>query len=662
MYLEFLELQIDFYKERMLFMRVTLKKVVLENFMCYAHAEFDFCAITKIMAKNGKGKSTIATAYLWCLFNCDYELKDNPVVRREVDGKPVDDMDTSVELTLDVDGKEITMKKVQKRTYSKDGSSYKDDNKYFINDVPKTLKDFNVYLDVDMNVFKMCSNVNAFLNQKPAEMREYLFGLVGDVTDLDIASQKAELAELVPLLNKYTVEELSAMNKATKTKITKDLPILDGQIKEKERDIQLKQAIEVSDLELQKNSLKEQIADCVAKQTDNDKLMAEYDKASSDILNLKFELSDMSRKANEDNVKARRNLESQISNLNYVIMDSKQSVSSAEIIVSLDKDKIAEYQKILDDSRTGWKAEKERVFDENNLVCPYCKQEYLEDKKEELKADFKAHKEAELNRITDKGNTAKKMLDEVKRLLVEAEQELADRKQKLEKHLVDLADLKKQLSELPQEIDVTTTDEYKALEQKIVKKEQAMHKANDISAIKAELKAQETALRQQLAECEAEIAKADTAADEQRLEELKQTRIDSEQNKTNAEKILDLLDELDKAKNEALTEAVNSHFGLVKWQLFTYTKSGGYKTVCIPTIDNKSLLDCTSNKAKKIMGKIDICLSIQKICNINCPLIVDDIESLDSENVSNIIKKIKSQVIMLAVSDGDMEILEIKND
>lgn len=642
--------------------RAVLKKVVLENFMCYAHAEFDFYAITKIMAKNSKGKSTIATAYLWCLFNCDYELKDNPVVRREIDGVSVDDMDTSVELTLDVDGKEVTMKKVQKRTYSKDGSSYKDDNKYFINDVPKTLKDFNAYLDVDMNVFKICSNVNAFLNQKPAEMREYLFGLVGNVTDLDIASQKAELAELVPLLNKYTVEELSAMNKATKTKITKDLPILDGQIKEKERDIQLKQAIEVSDLELQKNSLKEQIADCVAKQTDNDKLMAEYDKASADILNLKFELSDMSRKANEDNVKARRNLESQISNLNYVIEDSKKSISNAENVVQLDKDKITEYQKTLDDSRAEWKAEKERVFDENNLICPYCKQEYPEEKKEKLKADFKTHKEAELNRITDKGNTAKKMLDEIKGLLVEAEQELVDRKQELEKHLVDLADLEKQLSELPQEIDVSATEEYKALEQKIAEKEQAMHKANDISAVKAELKVQETALRQQLAECESQIAKSDTTADEQRLEELKQTRTDSEQNKANAEKILDLLDELDKAKSEALTEAVNSHFGLVKWQLFTYTKSGGYKTVCIPTIDNKSLLDCTSNKAKKIIGKIDICLSIQKICNINCPLIVDDIESLDSENVSNIIKKIKSQVIMLAVSDGDMEILEIKND
>lgn len=639
--------------------RAVLKKVVLENFMCYAHAEFDFYAITKIMAKNGKGKSTIATAYLWCLFNCDYELKDNPVVRRGVDGKSVDDMDTSVELTLDVDEKEITMKKVQKRTYSKDGGSYKDDNKYFINDVPKTLKDFNAYLDVDMNVFKMCSNVNAFLNQKPAEMREYLFGLVGDVTDFDIASQKAELAELVPMLNKYTVEELSAMNKATKTKITKDLPILNGQIKEKERDIQLKQAIEVSDLELMKNSLKEQIADCVAKQTNNDKLMAEYDKASSDILNLKFELSDMSRKANEENVKARRNLESQISNLNYVINDSKKSISNAENVIQFDKDKIAEYQKTLDDSRVEWKAEKKRAFDENSLICPYCKQEYPEDKKEELKADFKAHKEAELDRITNKGNTAKKMLDEAKKALDEAEQELTDRKQKLEEHLSDLADLEKQLSELPQEIDVSTAEEYKALEQKITEKEQAMHKANDISAVKVELKAQETALRQQLSECESQIAKSDTVADEQRLEELRQTKIDSEQNKANAEKILDLLDELDKAKNEALTEAVNSHFSLVKWQLFTYTKSSSYKSCCIPTVDGKNILTTMSNKGNRILGRVDICNSIQKISNISVPIILDDSESLDEENQKKVAEMVDSQLIMLIVNDSEkLEIVE----
>lgn len=636
-----------------------LKKVVLENFMCYAHAEFDFYAITKIMAKNGIGKSTIATAYLWCLFNCDYELKDNPVVRREIDGKSVDDMDTSVELTLDVDGKEITMKKVQKRTYSKDGSSYKDDNKYFINDVPKTLKDFNAYLDVDMNVFKMCSNVNAFLNQKPAEMREYLFNLVGDITDLDIASQKAELAELVPLLNKYTVEELSAMNKATKTKITKDLPILDGQIKEKERDIQLKQAIEVSNLELQKNSLKEQIADCIAKQTDNDKLMAEYDKASADILDLKFKQGDLSRKANEENVKARREIEDKISDKQFLIRQTEKTITDTEKNIEYQQNTIDSINKTLQDIRNGWKAENERKFDENSLICSYCGQEYPEDKKEQIKADFESHKAEELKTITNIGNLIKGKLDKNKKILKDLQKELPQHRENLEMLNTAIADLEKQLSELPQEIDVTATEEYKALEQQIAEKEQDMHKANDISAVKAELKSQETTLRQQLAECESQIAKSDTAADEQRLEELKQTRIDSEQNKANAEKILDLLDELDKAKNEALTEAVNSHFGLVKWQLFEYAKNGNYKSCCIPTVDGKSILTTMSNKGNRILGRVDICNSIQKISSISVPIILDDSESLSTDNQKKVSEMVDSQLIMLIVNDSEkLEIVE----
>lgn len=640
-------------------MKTFLKKAVLENFMCYAHAEFDFYSITKIIAENGVGKSTIATAYLWCLFNCDYELKDNPVVRREVDGVSVDDMDVSVELTLDVDGKEVTMKKVQKRTYSKDGSSYKDDNKYFINDVPKTLKDFNAYLDVDMNVFKMCSNINAFLNQKPAEMREYLFSLVENVTDLDIARSKAELAELAPLLEKYTTEELTAMNKATKTKITKDLPILDGQIKEKERDIQIKQGINTSDLELQKNSLKEQIADCVAKQTDNDKLLAEYDKASADILDLKFKQSDMVRKANEDNIKVRREAEIRIENLNDVIENCKKDIKTVEKVIAFNNGMVTGLQAKLEAIRVEWSTEKQREFDENSLICPYCRQEYSEDKKEELRVDFKTHKEAELNRITDKGNATKEELDITKDKLAEDVKKSTEYREHLDTYSHDMFILEKQLSELPQEIDVTATEEYKALEQQIAEKEEAMHKANDISAVKAELKAQETALRQQLAECESQIAKSDTAADEQRLEELRVEQRTQEQNKTNAEKILDLLDELDKAKNETLSDSINSHFSLVKWKLFELNKSGGYKSVCIPTVNGKSILTTMSNKGNRILGRVDICNSIQKISGISVPIILDDSESLDSTNQKKVAEMVDSQLIMLIVNDSEkLEIVE----
>lgn len=639
--------------------RAILKKVVLENFMCYAHAEFDFYAITKIMTKNGKGKSTIATAYLWCLFNCDYELKDNPVVRREVDGKSVDDMDTSVELTLDVDGKEVTMKKVQVRTYNKDKTGYKDDNSYYINDVRKNLKDFNAYLDVDMNVFKMCSNVNAFLNQKPAEMREYLFGLVGDVTDLDIASQKAKLAELVPLLNKYTVEELSAMNKATKTKITKDLPILDGQIKEKERDIQLKHTIEVSDLELQKNSLKEQIADCVAKQTNNDKLMTEYDKASSDILNLKFELNDMSRKANEDNVKARRDIENRISEKKDYLINIANTIQKNNSEISGYQNDIESGTRERNRLADVWKKIKEEKFNDNTAICPTCRRELPAEEIESLRSSFEKTKADRLAKVEKDGLEVKADVDNARDMIPRLEkcnEENIANQQKLEE---EVADLEKQLSELPQEIDVSATEEYKVLEQQIAEKEQAMHKANDISAVKAELKAQETALRQQLAECESQIAKSDTAADEQRLEELKQTRVDSEQNKANAEKILDLLDELDKAKNEALTEAVNSHFGLVKWQLFEYAKNGNYKSCCIPTVDGKSILTTMSNKGNRILGRVDICNSIQKISGISVPIILDDSESLDEDNQKKVAEMVDSQLIMLIVNDSEkLEIVE----
>lgn len=641
-------------------MKIKLLKIILENFMCYAHEEFNFFDLTKIFAMNGKGKSSIATAYNWCLFNCDYELKDNPVVRREVGEKSVDDMDTSSTLVLDVDGKEVTMKKVQKRTYSKDGSSYKDDNKYFINDVPKTLKDFNAYIGVDMNVFKMCSNINGFLNQKPADMREYLFNLVEGVSDIDVARQQTELAELVPLLGKYAAEELLAMNKATKTKITKDLPILDGQIKEKERDIQLKQAIDTSDLELQKNSLKEQIADCVAKQTNNGKLMAEYDKASADIINLKFELNNMSRKANEENFKQRRRIDDEIVDVKRKIDEISRGIETANDEIEKANAVIGRYTLELQEARGTWTKLHEMQFDENEKICQMCGQELPADKVELLIKNFESKKASALESEAERGNKIKFLVDSERESVAKLNKEIAAHESEKKGQEAKLKDLESQLAAFPVEIDVTGTDEYKALEQQIVEKEEAMHKANDISAVKSELKAQETDLRRQLSDCENQIAKSDTAADEQRLEELKKTRLDSEQNKANAEKILALLEELDKAKNEILSEAINCHFELVEWQLFELAKNGNYKSVCIPKIDGKSILTTVSNKGNRILGRVDICKSIQKISSISCPIFLDDSESLSTDNQKRVAGMVDSQLIMLIVNDSDrLEIVEV---
>lgn len=646
-------------------MNIKLLNMRVENFMCYASKDFDFYAITKLMAKNGVGKSTIATAYLWCLFNCDYELKDNPVVRREVDGVSVDDMDVSVELTLDVDGKEVTMKKVQKRTYKeavKDGkivTTVSDNNSYYINSVPKTLTAFNEYLGINMKMFKACSNINAFLSRKPDEMREYLFSLIESVTDLDMARSRKELAELVLMLEKYTAEEIRSMNKLISSNVDKQSPVIDGQIKEKERDIQIKQDTDTSDLELLRNSLKEQIVDCIAKQTDNDKLLAEYDKTSADILDLKFKQGDLSRKANEDNIKAKREIEDKIADKKFLVKQTEKTISETEHCIELSKKIIESTTDYLNVERKKWTEENNRQFDENSLICPYCGNEYREDKKEQLRADFKKHKADMLKSITDNGNLYADRLSEEKKTLAGLEAELPEHEESLGMLNTAIEVLTEQLTELPQEIDITDSEEYKALANEIAEKEQAIHKANDILAVKAELKAQESELRQQLSECERKIAESNTEKDEQRLEELRAEQRTQEQNKANAEKILDLLDELDKAKNETLSDSINSHFSLVKWKLFELNKSGGYKSVCIPTVDGKSILTTMSNKGNRILGRVDICNSIQKISGMSVPIILDDSESLDSINQKKVAEMVDSQLIMLIVNDSEkLEIVE----
>ena len=628
----------------------------LENFMCYASAEFDFFDITKIMAKNGKGKSSIATAYMWCLFNCDYELKDNPPVRREVNGKTVDDMDTAVTLTLDVDGKEVTMRKVQKRTYSKDGSSYKDDNKYFVNDVPKTLKDFNAYLGIDMNAFKMCSNINAFLAKKPAEMREFLFSLTDSVTDLSIAESKDELSDLVEQLKKYSAEELSAMHKATKARVAKEIPILDGQIKEKERDIQIKSDTDLSALELARNKIKEQIEKNIKEQTDTEALIAESDTATDDLMTLKFKLSEIQNRANTGIEAQKADLNAKISESQRKYDDAHREAVSLSYTIKALESSIAGSEKTRKKQADLWKQTKSMAFDEERLVCSYCGQEYPADRKEHIRADFEENKKAELERITKAGLELKAQIEKDT-----AELEDARKRQRVlnDSEVTIFDEIKKLTAEkeaLPVAVDVTESAEYIAVQKQIEEKKEHLEKLSSTSSKRAELKAEENEFRAELSRIESMILASDTEKDEQRLEELREKRIGMEQSKTDSEKILDLLDKLDKAKNETLSESVNSHFGLVKWVLFEYAKNGNYKSVCVPTVDGKSILSTMSNKGNRMLGKLDICNSIQKISGINCPVWLDDGESFDTENQAKAAGMVDGQLIMLIVDNSELRV------
>lgn len=634
-------------------MKIRLKKLILENFMMYAQAEFNFTELTRIMGKNGKGKSSIVNAYTWLFFNCDYELNDNPVVRRTVDGKSVDDMDTAVTAVLDIDGKEVTAKKVQKRTYSKDGSSYKDDNKYFINDVPKTLRDFNEYFEIDIATWKMCSNINAFLDKKPSEMREFLFSKVGNITDLEIAQGNEDLSELASLLEKYTAEELSAMNKATKAKVTKEIPVMDGQIKEKERDIQIKSDIDTAELVLQKNALQEQLEQNLYKQTGNENLLAEYDKATQDILELHHKLSEMQNTANSELEAQRAELRATMMNKSVAINNLKSSIRISENEISNSNKKITGLTKEKERLGNAWKAVKAEKFDSNTAICPTCHRELPEEEVKNLMETFEKTKADRISKIETDGFKAKVDIEKEQALLKDKEQALSDLNENLNTVNKEYAEMTAKLESIPQYVDISDREDYKAVQAEIVRKEELLKQSTSLSDIKKSLKLEESEIRAQLAEVEKKIASTNTESDEARLEELRNQKADLEQAKTDSEKILDLLDQLDRAKNEALTDAVNSHFSLVKWQLFDTAKNGNYKSVCIPTVEGKSILTTMSNKGNRILGRVDICNSIQKMCGISTPVFLDDSESLDPDNQSKVAEMVDLQLIMLIVNENE---------
>jgi exonuclease SbcC len=102
-------------------MNIILKAMSLINFKGIRNAEFNFNTTTNnISGDNATGKTTIVNAFLWCLFGKDIEdRKDFEIKTYDKEGKIIERLEHSVELVLDVDSKEITLKRVLSEKWQK---------------------------------------------------------------------------------------------------------------------------------------------------------------------------------------------------------------------------------------------------------------------------------------------------------------------------------------------------------------------------------------------------------------------------------------------------------------------------------------------------------------------------------------------------------------
>lgn len=674
-------------------MRMILKSLHIENFKGVKDKTYEFGKTTRVSGMNRRGKTTIGAAWYWLMSDKNYELVGNPNIRPD----NIEDCIPTVTADVDVDGKEITLSKMQKRKVGKPDkngvSKITITNTYEINSVPKTERDFKAYLEelgFEFDKFLICSHPNVFtkdlsLKKKQDEMRKSLFAMASAKTDLEIAQMNKETADVAKLLESYKFEEIEAMNNSSKKKAVEQLDAIPNQIIGLEK---AKVDVDVAEQELAKADLTRRIAEC-------DKKIAGADHSLDELrdkeMRLQLDISGITQTMNRELSNRRyeidadlRGCEDELKHLEQTIsLKENQIVGNEKAITDADAERKkigekynAEYAKAFDEAPYLFD-ESKWVFDENSTVCSLCGQKLPEDKIEQLKADFESRKEkakadaeeklkakrfkfdtdkkVELNRLITIGNEKKELITELTKKNADLNTEIDALKKQEQDAIAKKEELSNQLSEITSEADYTQNEDYvklKAERDKVLADIEKLE-SDGADKIVTDLKVEKADLQSQLDEVNKIIAQAENNVQiDDKIADMQHKQNEYGQAKADAERILYQLKEVSKRKNKLLVEEINQHFGIVRWKLFDFQKNGEYKEVCIPTVLDEEagiykVFGDTTNTGREIEAKIDICNSFQKFFNMYVPIFLDGAESINDEYVP----AVDTQLILLTVSE-----------
>ena len=641
-------------------MDVVFDGVLIKNFKGIKELYVNFSDNTTIFGKNATGKTTIVDAVTYCLFGTD-SLGNSKFEIRPLDknGNKIHNIVISVCLFLRIDGKKTELKRELSENWVKKRGSENpvlqgNIGSYEIDGYPRSEKDYKEYINsiVSDDLFKMLTNPTYFPNMPWKDQRATIMKFASDVSDVELATKDSRFAGLLPEIEKApSTDDIKnkyqkSLNELKKKQI--ELPVRIDEISNS------KVNIDVSELELLKNSLNEQIADVKSKIADTDKQFEEYQKLSDGIMELKFAESDLFRKANEDNIKARREIEDKIADKKFLLRQTEKTVDDCERQIDISKHHSVSLNESLESYRNQYRQTQELVFDENSLVCSYCGQEYPQDRKEKIKDEFESRKATEIKKITELGNKAKAESDKANETIDRLEKELVEHRKSLEMLNNAIASLEKQLSELPESIDVTGTEEYKAIQSQIAEKEQVMSQMNSADEAKKSLNYELECSQTQLIECEKKIAMSQKNIEiDERIEELQAEQRITAQKIADVEKMLYLLDEFIKYKLDKISDSINSQFEMVNFILFKSQLNGGIAETC--ECQYNGIPFGSLNSAARIQCGLDIIRTLQRMYGVFVPVFVDNRESCTN------IPTMDCQVISLVVSPTDTDLrIEVK--
>lgn len=674
---------------------IKIKSLHIQNFGNIKDLSINFGRKTLISGRNEAGKTTINDAYSWLMTNKLANGGQADGVRpHDRSGIEDDNAVISVSAVIEIDGAEKEFLKEQRKEFTQKTGKFKGNNNlYFINGVPKKEKEYKAYVEekiLEPDNLELCTNASVLLNMDTKKRRAVIFDMVPDITDADVAATDVRFANIPPKLDDCTLDELIQSvryqingrgrgDKGLKGR-QDELP---ARIDEAQRKV-----CDTAEYSLAISGLKKEIADLDEQEKSLDDVTTAYDQKSKDILDLKFEQSEIMRKANEGLVQQRKALDGEIFSLEQDKKFAERNMKSAQSDLEDFISNVKINSEKLKKAQTDWyiyygkeypEENLERIkaeqFDENETVCRYCKQTLPIEQVEKKRSDFEKNKaeriaEEEAKRkafreengkrlaeITESGNKAAADLKEAKKAQAEAERKIAELKQKITSIAMEIQNKHTELSKLPESVDLSGNAEYQKITGDIEKAEAALHKMENGSEQRREISRIKNEKTAEISRLKTLIAESEKA--QERVDELKEEQRNVGQLLADCQKELDLLRDFQKAKCDMLSEAVNKMFFFVKWRLFKMNQDGeGYQEVCEPMIENEPY-GRRLNHGSRALAELDICNTFQNLYGVSLPLFVDDFDGI-TENTMEKINRFDRQMIFLKATEGDLktEILE----
>lgn len=653
-------------------MDIKLIKLVLDNFKGAKH--FELNAEGKdivVRGENNTGKTTIADAFYWLLFNKDSKGSTKFAIKTlDNVGDEINNLKHSVYAVLKIDGKEQHIKKTYSEKWTRKRGLAKSsftghETVYELGATeeeltPKKLKDFNEFINSiisDEQIFKLTTNPFWFNSLKQDERKNILMSLVDEVTDEDVIKSDTKLKELKKLLGDGSLEDFKARIKRNKKAINDDLKAIPVRVDEINHNMPDVQKYDKDKLEKELASINEEIKAIDGQIKDIENGLS-VEKIEKDIKSKQLEIQYLIDNHDGDSRRKLTSLNNEESEKERAVAVKRRDLSNLKAELQRNESEMEEQNEKFKNLGT---KHKELVNEQKEFttatVCDCCGQDIPAHMQEEaikkMEESYNADKSETLEKIQSDGIEIRNRVKYLSEQNDEIEKSMETIKQEINKDTQSIDELKEEIKVLESSnTRVEDTDEYKQIDSDIQalkeQKGQSIQSISDdvnglIESKKEPLLNQQRDIKQKLDD----IQLSQRAIE--RIDELESRQEQLAQEYNDLEHATFLTEEFTKQKVKLMESSINDKFEITKFKLFNVLINEGVEDVCI-ALHNGVPYDSGLNNSARINVGLDIINALSKHYNFYAPIMIDNAESVTD------VHETTSQQIQLEVSKKDKKL------